>query len=176
MKKSEEIRREIEHLEAEYEERVKAEVFDKERVTPEEHDVLWKRFYDSFGRQNRDRVRELEDERQKELNREIEVGDGVTICLYSDMEAHTVIARTAKTITIQRDKAIRDPKFKPNWEPGGFSAICTNNEEQEWTYERDPNGRTQRCYWSEKNGRWQTGGDGSIPVIRGRHEFYDYNF
>lgn len=83
---------------------------------------------------------------------------------------------TDKTLTIQRDKAIRDPSFKPQWVPGGFSAICTNSEEQSWTYERDPAGEIIRCRWSEKNGCWQSGSDGSIRISRGRHEHYDYNF
>lgn len=178
MKKSEIIKAEIDRLESEYEERVRAEVFEtsEPRETPEQHEALWKRFWESYGCDNVIRKEELEEQLSKELNREIEVGDGVTICLWSDMEACTVIARTKCTLTVQRDKATRDPNWKPSWEPGGFSAICTNNDDQKWLLERDPNGRVERCYWSEKYGRWQTGGDGSIHVIRGRHEHYDYNF
>ena len=52
----------------------------------------------------------------------------------------------------------------------------TNSEEQSWTYERDPTGEIIRCRWSEKNGCWQSGSDGSIRIGRGRHEHYDYNF
>ena len=56
---------------------------------------------------------------------------------------------------------------------GGFSAICTNQNEQEYTYEKDPNGSTIRAFWSEVNGCYMHDG---CKVINGRHEFYDYNF
>lgn len=122
---------------------------------------------------------EIDDAKAKiytEKNREIEVGDGVTYCLYSDKYACTVIKRTAKTLTIQRDRAIRDPNFKPEYIPGGFAAHCTNNEDQSYTYERNPNGEIFICHWSEKRGRFQCGEDGSVRIIRGRHEFYDFNY
>ena len=177
MKKSETIKAEIERLETEYEARVKAEVFDSiGRQTPEDHDRLWGLFYEGYGRANRRRKEELEFELWKELNREIEVGDGVTECLYSDRHAYTVIARTRTTLTIQKDKATLDPDFKPEWVVGGFAGHCTNQEEQTWSYEHDPEGAIVKCRWSEKRGRWQTGSDGSIGIIRGRHEFHDYNF
>ncbi len=83
---------------------------------------------------------------------------------------------TAKTCKEQRDKATLDPNFKPEFIPGGFAAHCTNQDEQSYTYERDPNGEITKCYWSEKKGRFTTGGDQSIKIGPGRHEFYDYNF
>lgn len=176
MKKSEIIKKQIEATEAEYARLVQQEVFQHPGRTAENHDALWMKFYNAYGGQLCQKQRDLEFELCKELNREIEVGDGVTMYLWSDALACTVIAKTAKTITIQRDKAIRDPNFKPKWIPGGFSAICTNSEDQEWSYECDPNGEIIRCRWSEKNGRYQTGSDGSICIGRGRHEYYDYNF
>ena len=176
MKKSEMISQQLEAVKAEYEQLVQQEVYQNPQRTADNHDALWMKFYDKFGADLSQKERDLEDELHKELNREIEVGDGVTMYLYSDRKAYTVIAKTAKTITIQRDKAIRNPNFKPEWVPGGFSAICANCEDQEWTYERDPNGEIVRCHWSEKYGRYQTGSDGSIAIGRGRHEYYDYNF
>lgn len=176
MKKSDIIKQQIEEIEAEYERLIQQEVYKNPRRTAENNDALWYKFYENYGGALCQKQRDLEEELCKELNREIEVGDGVTMYLYSDRKAYTVIAKTAKTITIQRDKAIRDPEFKPEWVPGGFSAICTNCEDQKWTYERDPNGEIVRCRWSEKNGRYQTGSDGSIAIGRGRHEYYDYNF
>lgn len=133
-------------------------------------------YYRNGGRENSEKIDELKFCIAREKNREIEVGDGVTICLWSDSHAGTVIKRTKTTLTVQRDKAIRDPNFKPEWIPGGFSAICTNSEEQSYTYERDPKGEIYMCHWSEKHGRFQSGSDGSIRVARGRHEYYDYNF
>lgn len=176
MKKSEIIKQQIEALEAEDKAIVKSMVFENLERTVENHDALWKKYWNEYGWPNHQKLDELKFEMHKELNREIEVGDGVTMYLWSDAYACTVIARTAKTLTIQRDKATLDPNFKPEWIPGGFSAICTNSEDQEWTYERDPAGEITRCRWSEKYGRWQTGSDGSIHIGRGRHEHYDYNF
>ena len=172
MKKSEQIKAEMDRLEAEYHEKAKAEA----PATAEDYDYLWRKFYTSYGKDALDRLHKLEFEHLKELNREIEVGDGVTMCLWSDRHAFTVIARTKATLTIQRDKAILDPSFKPEYVPGGFACHCTNSDEQSYTYERDPNGEIEKCRWSEKRGRWQTGSDGSICIIRGRHEHYDYNF
>lgn len=176
MKKSEIIKTQIDAVEAEYERLVKEKVTDNPQHTSENHQIIWNKFWDEHGWPLNQKKKELEDEYHKELNREIEVGDGVTMYLYSDRKAYTVIAKTAKTITIQRDKAIRDPNFKPEWVPGGFSAICVNSNDQNWTYERNPDGEIIRCRWSEKNGRYQTGSDGSIAIGRGRHEYYDYNF
>ena len=176
MKKSDEVKAELEAAKAEYDAAAKREVYENPERTAENHDAMWAAFWNSRGSAMIGRIRELEGSLKRELNREIRVGDGVTLNLYSDSQAHTVIARTGRTLTIQRDKAIRDPNFKPEWVPGGFSAICTNSAEQEWTYERDPEGSITRCHWSEKYGVWQAGSDGSMTVSRGRHEHYDYNF
>lgn len=106
----------------------------------------------------------------------VEVGDGVTIHLYSDAHAGTVIKKTKTTITVQQDKATIDPNFKPEFVTGGFAGHCTNQNEQTYTYERDPNGTVTTYRWSKKYNRYQGGGDGSVTVTKGRREFYDYNF
>ena len=176
MKKSEIIRNEISTLEAEYKARVKAEVFDRTDRTAENHDDLWSAFWRTYGEETHYKIEGLKSDLIKEQNREIEVGDGVTLHLWSDAHACTVIAKTKTTITVQRDKATLDPNFKPEWIEGGFAGHCTNQDEQTYTYEQDPNGETYKCRWSEKNGRFQTGSDGSMRISRGRREFYDYNF
>lgn len=139
-------------------------------------DDKFDKFWNGGGKALSEQIKETERRIFVEKNREIEVGDGVTYQLYTDSYACTVIKRTPKTITIQRDKATLSPDFKPKFIPGGFSAHCTNNEEQSYTYERDPNGDIYVCHWSEKEGRFRSGSDGSFKIRRGRHEFYDYNF
>ena len=104
----------------------------------------------------------------------VEVGDGVTINLWTDRHAATVIKKTKYTLTVQHDKATLDPNFKPEWIPGGFAAHCTNQSEQTYTYERDPNGRIETFRWSNRHGQY--GQPGSPTLSKGRHEFYDYNF
>ena len=103
----------------------------------------------------------------------LEVEDGVTVHLYSDAEAYTIIKRTAKTLTLQRDIATLDPNFKPKFIEGGFCARCVNQNEQTYTYERDRGGRVITVRWSDKHGAFMYLGK---VVTAGRHEFYDYNF
>ena len=88
-------------------------------------------------------------------HREIKVGDGITLRVYSDCHAYTVIGRTEKTITIQLDKATLKEGWKPEFIPGGFSRICTNQEEQEYDYEPDPKGRIITLRWSNKYNTWE---------------------
>ncbi len=106
----------------------------------------------------------------------VQVGDGVTIHLYSDAHAGTVIKKTKATITVQQDKATIDPNFKPEFVTGGFAGHCTNQNEQTYTYEPNPNGSITTYRWSNKYNRYQGGGDRSVTVTKGRREFYDYNF
>ena len=120
------------------------------------------------------RINELNGLIKKEERRNVTVGEGVTLHYYTDAHAYTVIARTKTTLTIQRDKATLDPNFKPNIIPGGFAGHCTNQNEQTYTYERDPQGTIQKAFWSERDGMFKV--DGDLRVYNGRHECYDYNF
>lgn len=176
MKRSEELRKQLEELKALKEQSYNEAVTKRADPTMQGWEEAWNEWYGKCGRQMSEDIRETERLILVEINRELDVGDGVTMCLYSDQHACTVIAKTAKTITIQRDKATLDTNFKPEFIVGGFAAHCTNQEDQKWTYERDLNGEITRCYWSEKLGRYTTGGDQSIRISPGRHEFYDYNF
>ena len=110
----------------------------------------------------------------REKHNNVKVGDGVTIHLWSDSEAYTVIKRTPKRITVQRDKATLSSDFKPEWIEGGFAGHCINQNEQSWTYESDPEGRTLVLGWSDKLGGWKDPYGRKVQL--GRHEFYDYNF
>jgi hypothetical protein len=105
----------------------------------------------------------------------IQIGDGVTIHMYSDAHAGTVIKKTKTSVTIQRDKATMDPNFKPEFVVGGFAGHCTNQDKQTYTYEADPNGETMTFRWSKKYNRFQDGKTGR-SLTKGRREFYDYNF
>lgn len=120
-------------------------------------------------------IERLEKELEIEKRRNVKVGDGITLNLYSDSHAFTIISRTAKTITIQQDKATLDPNFKPIRIAGGFAGHCINQDEQTYTYERDPNGRKFTLRWSNVSNRWKAP-EGYNSATLGRHEFYDYNF
>lgn len=103
-----------------------------------------------------------------------QVGDGATVCYFSDAHAYTIIKRTAKTLTLQRDKATLKQSFKPEFIVGGFCAHCTNQSEQDYDYERDPNGGIEIARWSERKKGFYV--NGCLHVIPNRREFYDYNF
>lgn len=92
----------------------------------------------------------------------VQVGDGVTICYYTDREAGTIIKRTKNTITYQRDKAIRIDN-------NGMSDC------QEYRYERDPNGKIEVYHWSDKYGCFRNS-QNHLYVINGRYEYFDYSF
>ena len=92
----------------------------------------------------------------------IQVGDGVTICYYTDREAGTIIKRTKNTITYQQDKAIRI-------DDNGMSDF------QEYRYERNPNGKIEVYHWSNKYGCFRNSKN-HLYVINGRHEYFDYSF
>lgn len=104
----------------------------------------------------------------------IQVGDGVTVNLWSDRYAATVIKVTKSSVTARRDKATLNPDFKPEWIPGGFAGHCTNQDEQTYSYEPDENGMEYTFRWSRKYQRY--GQPGNLTLSKGRHEFYDYNF
>jgi non-ribosomal peptide synthetase component E (peptide arylation enzyme) len=91
---------------------------------------------------------------------ELELGDGATLCHWSDREAFTVIAKTksGKTVTLQADTATRS-------DANGMS------DAQTYTYERNPAGRTIKARLTSRG--WSANG---TKVIPGRHAYYDFSF
>lgn len=117
----------------------------------------------------------------------LSVGDGLTVSLWTDAHAYTIIKKTATTMTLRRDKATLDPSFKPEIIPGGFSGHCANQQDQTYSYESDPQGEVIKVslrVWSDTEGNerrlWKKAGvgireqGGNVSV--GRREFHDYNF
>lgn len=100
---------------------------------------------------------EEEIEALKLLN--VKVGTGMTFSCYTDRHACTVIKRTAKTITIQEDRAVRTDN-------NGMSDCQT------YKYYRNKNGMTKTFRWSEKKG-WVCG---TYHCWLGRDEYYDFSF
>lgn len=156
------------------------ELENRNKVLENKIDTIYENNHCLNWLQYKDIVKPLQDEldNNKNLiraikNFNVKVGDGITLCYYSDRKAYTIIRRTAKTITIQRDKAILNPNFKPEFIQGGFAGTCINQNEQEYIYERDENGRTLTLRWSDKYGKFVCK---EANVRNGRHEFYDYNF
>lgn len=103
---------------------------------------------------------------------ELEVGDHAHICHWSDVSPVTVIARTAKTITVRYNDAVLDPNWKPEFIVGGFAAHCTNNDEQQWIITENPNGKTE-TFRLRKVG-WRNKSDEKL--YPGWMKKHDYNF
>lgn len=115
------------------------------------------------------------------------LGDGVTVSVWTDCEAYTIIKRTATTMTLQEDKATMSPNFKPEFVAGGFAGHCVNQGDQTYTYEADPAGPTIKVSlrrWTDEEGNerrlWKKVGTGKFErggnVYPGRSKFHDYNF
>lgn len=144
-------------------------------------DFKWAERYLSQGKEDmhqhcirrvKEKIAEFGESRLTPAN--AKVGEGVTVNLWSDRHAATIIKVTKCSITVRRDKATLNPDFKPDFIPGGFAAHCTNQSEQSYTYEADENGTTYTFRWSKKYCRYGT--PGNLTLSKGRHEFYDYNF
>jgi hypothetical protein len=107
--------------------------------------------------------------------REFAPGDGATLCMYSDRHACTVIRRTAKTLTLQRDKATLLNGFKSGekdalqFAPGGFFGHTSGT--QRYNYEPDPQGQIFVARLTKRG--WRCGCN---RIGAGRSEHYDFNF
>jgi len=102
------------------------------------------------------------------------IGQGATICHWSDRTACTIIAvsKSGKTITLQADHAELDD-WAPEMIPGGFAAHCTNNHSQRYRYSPNPDAPIRKARL-RNNGCYRT--SNGEKVIEGRHQFHDYNF
>lgn len=96
------------------------------------------------------------------------IGMGATELLYSDRHAYTVIAVAAsgKRATIQQDTSIRSDQ-------NGMS------DSQSYRYEANPDGALKEIKLY-RDGHWHIYtpgyGKGSVVMLGGRQEYYDYSF
>ena len=95
---------------------------------------------------------------------------------YSDINPHEIVRRISdKTIEVREMKAERDPDWKPEFIPGGFSAHCTNQHGQRWIITSDPKSRVFRIRLSKNKG-WQDAHGRSFDLSDSPRKFYDFNF
>ena len=117
----------------------------------------------------------------------LEVGDGVSVSVWSDVEAYTIIKKTPKTILLRSDNATLVNREELVFHVGGFAAHCENQHDQRYTYEPDPDGieikitlrrwtdedGNERRKWKKANNRtFEAGGN----AYAGRRKFHDFNF
>lgn len=105
-----------------------------------------------------------------------EVGDGATICYWSDCDSATIIARTAKTLTLQEDTQEllnNTGSGEPDalkFAPGGFLGHTSGT--QRWKTEPNPKGRIHVARLTKRG--WMAKGLRVSVGVRNPH--YDFNF
>jgi len=117
----------------------------------------------------------------------VQPGDGVTVRVWTDADAYTVLKKTLTTMILQEDKATLLNGFKSgepdalHFSPGGFFGHTTGV--QRYTYERNPEGRVIKVTRRKlKNGKvlWKEAGtrtrERGGEAREGRSKFHDYNF
>lgn len=104
------------------------------------------------------------------------VGDGATVCGWSDRMAYTVVrvSKSGKRIWIQRDNAKLVNRDSFIVTPGGFAANWQYPEGQKYEYSANTAAKIMMASLTRLG--WRIGGLRGEKVVAGRLEFYDYNF
>lgn len=94
---------------------------------------------------------------------------------YSDINPFEVINKVSdKTMDIRAMDAVLDPSFKPEFVPGGFSAICLNNGCQKWIITGNTENRVVRIRLGKNGWKDKFGNKYMLDTEPVKH--YDYNF
>ena len=114
-------------------------------------------------------------------------GDGVSVSVYTDVDAYTIVKKTKTTITLRGDHQKLVNRDELRFTPGGFAAHCDNQEAQRYEYAPNPDGyeiKISLRRWKDEEGnerrRWKRAGTGTFEVggnaYAGRRAFHDFNF
>jgi hypothetical protein len=117
----------------------------------------------------------------------LQPGDGITVSVWTEADAYTIVRVTPTRITARMDAAKLSEGWKPEFIVGGFAGHCVNQSEQTYDYQPDPNGALVTVTlrrWKDEEGNerraWKQAGTGTRErggsVRAGRHKFHDYNF
>lgn len=118
----------------------------------------------------------------------LQPGDGITVSVWTDAHAYTVVRASKTRIVAREDNATLDRDFfRPEIIPGGFAGHCTNQHKQIYSYSPNPQGRLVTVSlrrWKDEDGNerraWKAAGFDTHAqggnVAPGRHKFRDYNF
>jgi hypothetical protein len=104
----------------------------------------------------------------------LNIGDGVSVSVWSDVDAYTIVKKTATTITLRADTATLLNRDELRFIPGGFAAHCSNQRDQRWTITSDTSNKVIRIRlgktgWKDAHGR-------KFKLSEQPHKFFDYNF
>lgn len=96
---------------------------------------------------------------------------------YSDVTPFEVMRVVSKsTMDVRRMDAERDETFKLEFHVGGFSANCSNQDDQRWIITSDTTNQITRIRYSKANQRWQDSSGSRYLLSDKPVKFYDYNF
>ena len=96
---------------------------------------------------------------------------------YSDIYPCEVVnVISDKTIEVRDMDADLDPSFNPEFEIGGFSGVCTNQNEQRWIYKSRPDFPIFRVRYSKAKNCWKDKNGNRFRMSEVPVKFYDYNF
>ena len=94
---------------------------------------------------------------------------------YTDINPFEVIkVISEKTLVIRAMDAVRDPNWKPNFVVGGFSAMCLNQNTQEWNITSNSENEVLRIRLGKKG--WKDKYGNRYQLAKEPVKFYDYNF
>ncbi len=95
--------------------------------------------------------------------------------MYSDVEPYEVVRIVSeKTIEIRAMKAERDESVKLEFHVGGFSAHCSNQDQQKWIITSDETAPIKRIRLGKRG--WKDAHGGRYGLSDKPHKKYDYNF
>lgn len=95
---------------------------------------------------------------------------------YSDINPAEVVRKVSdKCLVIREMDAVRDESVKLDFQVGGFSAVCVNQNAQRWNISSNPANREVRIRL-QKNGDWKSASGARYVLGDEPVKFYDYNF
>lgn len=117
----------------------------------------------------------------------LNVGDGVSVSVWTDIDAYTIVKKTPTTITLRADDAVLINRDNLNFVVGGFLAHCDNQSEQRYEYTSNPDGHEVKISlrrWNDEEGnerrKWKRSGTRTFEqggnAYAGRRKFHDFNF
>lgn len=117
----------------------------------------------------------------------LNIGDGVSVSVWSDVDACTIVKKTPTTITLRADTAEMLNRDELRFTPGGFVAHCDNQADQRYSYEANPEGHEVKISlrrWADEEGnerrQWKRSGIKTFEqggnAYAGRSAFHDFNF
>jgi hypothetical protein len=117
----------------------------------------------------------------------LNVGEGVSVSVWSDVDAYTIVRKTPTTITLRADTAELLNRDELRFTAGGFLAHCDNQADQRYSYAANPEGHEVKISlrkWLDEEGQerrqWKRSGTKTFErggnAYAGRRAFHDYNF